>query len=69
MIDIAKDRKQKAEGISPKIKHQFEVGDAQDLKTIDSGVVDVAVMNYVIDHIPDPVKGVKEAWRVLKPGG
>jgi len=34
-----------------------------------SGYVDAAVMNEVIEHLPDPAATLAETYRILKPGG
>ena len=34
-----------------------------------SGFVDAAVMNEVIEHLPDPAATLADAFRILKPGG
>jgi ubiquinone/menaquinone biosynthesis C-methylase UbiE len=47
---------------------QFQHGDAMALPFSDSSF-DVAVMALVIFFVPDPVKGLAEMVRVLRPGG
>ncbi len=47
---------------------QFTLGDAMDLPFQD-GAFDVAVMPLVIFFVPDPVKGVAEMARAVRPGG
>lgn len=47
---------------------QFQVADAMALPFAD-GSFDVAVMPLVIFFVPDPVKGLAEMRRVLRPGG
>jgi SAM-dependent methyltransferase len=34
-----------------------------------AGYVDAAVMNEVIEHLPDPAAALAETYRILKPGG
>jgi ubiquinone/menaquinone biosynthesis C-methylase UbiE len=36
---------------------------------IDDDRLDVAVLMLVLHHVPEPAQALKEAWRVLKPGG
>lgn len=49
-------------------KVDFEVADAQSLPFGD-GAFDAVVTTFVFCSVPDPVKGLREARRVLKPGG
>ncbi|MCT4581499.1 MAG: methyltransferase domain-containing protein [Flavobacteriales bacterium] len=44
------------------------VGDAEDLP-FDTATFDVAIMDAVLEHIPDVGKAFSEVARVLKPGG
>ena len=46
----------------------FEVGDIQNLKVEDQSQ-DAVLSNIVLFHVTDPLKAMKEAHRVLKPGG
>ncbi len=45
------------------------VGRAEELPDIADGHFDVVYLNSVIHWIPDQQKALREAWRVLKPGG
>jgi ubiquinone/menaquinone biosynthesis C-methylase UbiE len=47
---------------------QFEVADAQTLPFPDASF-DVVFSFGSAKHWPDPLKGIAECWRVLKPGG
>lgn len=47
---------------------QFEIGDAQALP-IDAATFDVAVSGLVLNFVPQPLRGVLEMARVVRPGG
>lgn len=42
--------------------------DAQNME-LDDNTFDTVVSTFVFCTVPDPIKGLKEAYRVLKPGG
>jgi len=49
-------------------KVTFAQGDILDIP-IEDQTVDIAIISLVLHHIDDPAFAVKEAWRILKPGG
>ena len=49
-------------------KAVFVVSDAQDIKLKDSSV-DVALSSHVLEHLPDPNRGLAERVRITKPNG
>jgi ubiquinone/menaquinone biosynthesis C-methylase UbiE len=64
MIDQVKERAQEA-GLSNVETH---VASAYELP-VEDGSVDRAFLVTVLPEIPDPVRGLREVYRVLKPGG
>jgi phosphatidylethanolamine/phosphatidyl-N-methylethanolamine N-methyltransferase len=63
MIDRAR-KKAEREGTPVRL----ELGDAQDLH-FPEGSFDTVVATFVFCSVPDPIQGLREAARVLKPGG
>jgi ubiquinone/menaquinone biosynthesis C-methylase UbiE/cbb3-type cytochrome oxidase subunit 3 len=49
-------------------KASFIESDAQNINLPDSSV-DIAVSTHVLEHLPDPAKGAKELFRIVKPEG
>jgi SAM-dependent methyltransferase len=39
------------------------------LDAVESGLVDVAISNHCLEHVPYPIQALREIYRVLKPGG
>jgi SAM-dependent methyltransferase len=54
--------------LHPQHGHRIAEGDLQDLK-LDSGEWDYAMLNEVLEHVPDDRAAVREVHRILKPGG
>ena len=46
----------------------FIRGDVQDLPFKENSF-DIVYCRYILEHVPDPLRVLKEARRVLKPGG
>ncbi len=45
------------------------IGDAHDLSAIPDGSLDFVIANHLIEHLDNPIRGLKEMVRVLRPGG
>lgn len=54
------------EGVTNRV--EFRVGDAQSLED-ESEKYDAVIAHTLVSHVPDPIKVVSEAARVVKPGG
>lgn len=63
MIEVARNR---ADNRQPGL--DFEVGDILDLR-FEDGSFDVATISYGIRNVDDPIAGLTEIARVLRPGG
>ncbi len=48
---------------------QFAIADAMDLSAYDAASFDGVYSMTAIKHFPDPVRGLRECLRVLRPGG
>ncbi|KAH8704167.1 ubiE/COQ5 methyltransferase [Talaromyces proteolyticus] len=48
---------------------QFAVADALDLKEYADNTFDVVHAHQVLQHVPDPVRALREMRRVVRPGG
>ncbi|MCZ6701455.1 MAG: class I SAM-dependent methyltransferase [Ignavibacteria bacterium] len=49
--------------------YDFEHGNAQYLKGMKDNSYDFVYSSHTIEHLPDPAEGVKNWFRVVKPGG
>jgi SAM-dependent methyltransferase len=45
------------------------IGDAQNLSAIVTDSVDFVIANHLLEHLEDPIRGLGEMVRVLRPGG
>ena len=65
MLEIAR-RKQADAPAGPRVL--FQLGDVKDLPFEDD-TFDTVFSNTILHHIPQPAAMLRQAWRVLKPGG
>ena len=56
----------KQEGLADRI--DWQVGDAQEL-TLPDAVFDLVLAHTLVSHVPDPIRVVQQAARVVRPGG
>jgi predicted SAM-dependent methyltransferase len=45
------------------------IGSAQDLSALSDNSVDFVIANHLFEHLDNPIRGLKEMFRVLRPGG
>jgi SAM-dependent methyltransferase len=45
------------------------IGDAQDLSCLSEETVDFVIANHLFEHLDNPIQGLREMIRVLRPGG
>ena len=45
------------------------VGDAQDLSALADSSVDFVIANHLLEHLENPIGGLREMLRVIRPGG
>jgi predicted SAM-dependent methyltransferase len=45
------------------------IGDAEDLSTLADDSVDFVIANHLLEHLENPIKGLREMTRVLRSGG
>jgi len=67
-IDIDKDILKKAKRNINNKKAVFVESDAQAIKLQDNSV-DIAISTHILEHLPDPRKGLYELHRIIKPNG
>lgn len=53
---------------NPALQHRVTQGDLQAIDSIDNSW-DYAMLNEVLEHVPDDQKALDEVYRILKPGG
>ena len=45
------------------------IGNAQDLTNVENDSVDFVIANHLVEHLDNPIRGLQEMVRVLRPGG
>lgn len=45
------------------------IGDAEDLSRLGDGSQDFVIANHLVEHLENPIRGLQEMVRVLRPGG
>lgn len=65
MLDMARDRVADA-GLAARVT--LELADVKALP-YENGTFDAVFSNTILHHIPEPLAMLREAWRVLRPGG
>jgi SAM-dependent methyltransferase len=45
------------------------IGNAEDLSAIADGSVDFVIANHLMEHLENPIRGLEEMTRVVRPGG
>ena len=55
--------------VDPRNKHATIIGDLQDLREVQSGIYDCAVVTGVLQYLQDPAAAARELHRILAPGG
>jgi predicted SAM-dependent methyltransferase len=45
------------------------IGDAQNLSALSDNSVDFVIANHLFEHLDNPIRGLEEMTRVLRPGG
>lgn len=61
--------RQNPETVPAKIRLPDIIASAEDQSPIQSESMDFVIACHVLEHLPNPLKALKEIYRVLKPGG
>ena len=64
MLDVAREQAVR-NGV---VNMEFRLGDMEELP-IDDGAVDLALFSQSLHHAGHPERAVREAWRIVRPGG
>jgi SAM-dependent methyltransferase len=66
-IEVLRDHYQEL-GDLPLVKPSL-IGDAQDLSALADDSTDFVIANHLLEHLEDPIRGLKEMVRVIRSGG
>jgi ubiquinone/menaquinone biosynthesis C-methylase UbiE len=67
-IEYSEDKVREARRHADLPQERMAVGDIEHLG-FDDDHFDIALVNEVLEHVPDDRRGIREVYRVLKPGG
>jgi SAM-dependent methyltransferase len=67
-VEYSEDKIREARRCADVPNDRVAVGDIEHLE-FEDGRFDVALVNEVLEHVPDDMQGIREVYRIVKPGG
>jgi SAM-dependent methyltransferase len=67
-IEYSEDKIREARQHADLPEERLAVGDIEHLE-FENGCFDLALLNEVLEHVPDDLRGIREVHRIVKPGG